>query len=738
MSRPAKPVTLVLKSLVATGSPSTLAADADAADPDTDAILSPKRASVVASPKGSSAPSAPEMIRFDDPAKLPEIRNLDSKAEVIDGKGGKLLKVAMGAEKPYPNVVFAPKNGSWNLTPYTRVEVDLVNLDTESIQVEARLDNPGASSKTRSNGGKLALDPGESGTLVIQFAREFAGELREKLIGMQHTPWGPRSSFGGVIDPSNLVEINLYMNRPSRPHTFAVAAVRAAGTFDPASLTVPEPFFPFIDTYGQYRHTDWLNKIKTPADFARIKAEEAKSIGEFPRPASWNLYGGWANGPQLKKTGHFYTTKLNGKWHLVDPDGRLFFSMGIDVVQAGLNGGTPIDERDGWFGDAPWESDGQFKSFIKQPKETTRGDYKGKTPRLFNFFGANLLRKYGSDWENEWCALMPRRLNNWGFNTIGNWSDPEILSKGKIPYTHWVFLRTQKLPWMANTRNPVPDPFNPMFEPEVRRATKVMTKGMVDDPYCIGFFVDNELTWHDEDSQGKAAMAGDARSYAKLELLKDLRATYGEIDKLNASWRTSFASWDAMVDGKDLPKTAAGREDLKKFGARLAHKYFGTIRTVLREIAPNKLYLGCRFAENNPQIVAICAEYCDVVSFNIYREKVADWNPPVAIDKPVIIGEFHFGANDRGVFGRGLVKAESTEDRAKKFLTYITGAAENPILVGAHWFALVDEPTSGRHNDQENHGFGFLSITDTPYQEMIDASRKAAGQIYTVRAAKKN
>lgn len=718
INNPSQPSSLVVRRMEATGEP----------------VAFP-----TASASADRPVSGPELISFDGAAgAFPRMRNLDSRSEVIanPATGGKMLKVEMGADKPYPNVILTPQGG-WNLSPYTRVEVDVVNLDEESIQVMARIDNPGAAARVRSNGGKLALDPGESGTVVIHFDREFAADLRTSLIGMQRTPWGGRGTHGGMIDPTNIIELNLYMNRPSRPHTFAVTAVRAAGTFDPASQTIPEPFFPFIDTYGQYRHQDWLNKIKTDADLAHIKAAEAKSIGDFPRPKSWNKYGGWADGPKLKATGHFYTAKLDGKWWLVDPEGRLFFSMGIDVVQVG-QGGTPIDRRDGWFADAPWETESvRFAPFVSEARQPIgRGDYKGETPRLFNFYAANLLRKYGPDWQEQWRALMPRRLMNWGVNTIGNWSDPQILPKGNIPYTHWVFLRTQKLPWQPNTRNPVPDPFNPMFEVEVRRAAMRMTKGMTEDPYCIGFFVDNELSWHNEDSQGIATMAGDARSFAKKEFLKDLRAAYGDIAKLNAAWGVSFASWDAMVEGKDLPKTEAGREDLRKFSARVAHKYYSTIRDVLREIAPNKLYLGNRFAEHNRQIVAIAGEYCDVVSFNIYREKVAAWKPAAPIDKPVIIGEFHFGATDRGVFSYGLVRAESAGDRAQKFLTYITGAAENPILVGAHWFSLVDQPTTGRADDEENHGFGFLSITDTPYQEMIDASREAAGRIYQARSKK--
>ena len=40
-------------------------------------------------------------------------------------------------------------------------------------------------------------------------------------------------------------------------------------------------------------------------------------------------------------------------------------------------------------------------------------------------------------------------------------------------------------------------------------------------------------------------------------------------------------------------------------------------------------------------------------------------------DFPVIIGEFHFGAMDRGMFHTGLRKAVDQEDRAQKYVNYV-------------------------------------------------------------------
>jgi hypothetical protein len=122
------------------------------------------------------------------------------------------------------------------------------------------------------------------------------------------------------------------------------------------------------------------------------------------------------------------------------------------------------------------------------------------------------------------------------------------------------------------------------------------------------------------------------------------------------------------------------------------------------------------------------------VSFNLYRQTITAWWPPVAIDKPVIVGEFHFGATDSGVFGPGLRGAENQADRARLYSQYVRGAATNPQIVGVHWFKLTDEPASGRVGDGENHNIGFLTITDTPYVRMTQASRGVAAQIYRLRA----
>jgi hypothetical protein len=100
---------------------------------------------------------------------------------------------------------------------------------------------------------------------------------------------------------------------------------------------------------------------------------------------------------------------------------------------------------------------------------------------------------------------------------------------------------------------------------------------------------------------------------------------------------------------------------------------------------------------------------------------------------PLIIGEFHFGALDRGLFHTGLVPTPNQAARSEAYRQYVLTALRHPQFVGCHWFQWQDEPTTGRVYDEENYQIGFVDIADTPYAEMITASRAVAAELYRYR-----
>lgn len=246
-----------------------------------------------------------------------------------------------------------------------------------------------------------------------------------------------------------------------------------------------DTYFPFIDRYGQYMHSDWPEKIHADDELVAEHRRELAELDGTPDIAAWNEYGGWANGPALEATGAFRVQKYDGKWFFVDPSGRLFWSTGIDVLRNHTDATSRRHPE--WFSaDVPQEQTLPFTHW-------------------------NLQKKYGkADYENEFYAVLARRLRAWGINSIGNWGSSEFMAMGKIPYTMSLGeinskalkgIRRLQIRESGGKFRSVKfyDVFDPAFEEKMGNLLRLRAeetpsvKKSIDDPMCIGYFVDNEL-----------------------------------------------------------------------------------------------------------------------------------------------------------------------------------------------------------------------------------------------------
>jgi hypothetical protein len=275
-----------------------------------------------------------------------------------------------------------------------------------------------------------------------------------------------------------------------------------------------------------------------------------------------------------------------------------------------------------------------------------------------------------------------------------------------------------------------PDVFDPSFVRGLKFFMQRTQGRSAGDPWCIGYFSDNEMSWGDDTSIALAALKSGSNQPAKKVFIADLQAKYGEIGQLNAVWGSKFDSWDALLQSRTAPDPARAREDLTAFYTKAAEQYFRTAREVIKAVAPHQLYLGCRFAWVNALAAAAAAKYCDVVSYNIYKRSVANFTFNGGADVPLLVGEFHFGALDRGMFHPGLVELPDQAARAQAYREYVEGALHHPQFVGCHWFQYRDEPVLGRVLDEENYQIGFVDVADTPYAETIAAARAVGYHLY--------
>lgn len=654
---------------------------------------------------------------------------------IVPAKGSRTLRMTIDKQ--------------FDFTKYKALSFALENLDEKPIRVHLYI-APSRKNITKTRryvpnivGDIYYLMPHEKREVVLNFPEPLQHpDVAKSFTGMRYTPYSSEFGFHSYEgDLTNVRIISFSTNYISMPHTMPQKGLRISNLQVIPGKRVKNPkevymsyneFFPFIDQYGQYKYNEWPGKTYSDADLQKAREEEEADLAAHKGPTDRNKYGGWANGPQLKATGRFRFEKYDGKWWFVDPEGRLWWSHGVVRVTTS-SGVTPLDNRHHYFENLP-KAGSEFEQFyftqdsLLKPYYTAR-----KIKETYDFSSANCYRKYGKDYKNIYAELAHRRLQSWGLNTIANSSDKDICLMSKTPYIERLEARGVPIKGIGGWW-PFRDPFDPSFRQSIIDQLKDREEALKD-PYLVGLFVDNELRWGDSSFLAVKMAQNPATLLGKQELVKHYKAKYKEdITMLNAVWGTSFDSWDALLNNvKPVPKRA--HRDLVEFNDKIIHKYFGVCREVFDEYAPGVLYLGCRFAGSNQRALVIGAQYCDAISHNYYFFTLEDYKQPEGVDKPMIVGEFHFGTRDCGLFHHSLLEVKSQEERGKAYEAYVRSALEHPNIVGTHWHQFSDQATTGRF-DGENFNVGFTDVCDRPYYETINAIRRVGYDMYNIRSKK--
>ena len=645
-------------------------------------------------------------------ARWPAVRKSDR---------GQALKVVF-SKTDWPNVAFNAPSGLWDWSANAGISVDIFNPEAREQDVSIRVDNQGADGVNNCNTGSVKAQPGKWTTLKL----EFNTSTRADLWGMRGTP-AAAGRPGPTIDPKRVTALQVFLSKPSQEHTLIINNVRLFGK-PQAAFTMP-----FIDRFGQYKLVDWPGKLKSENELReRRKAEEAalKKAAKLP---GLDKFGGWADGPKLDATGWFRTENHNGKWWLVDPDGHLFFSIGMDCVR--LGDFTFSQGRDKWFDWLPDASTEFAPALSYQNSSHSMAEKIGGKGATVSFYRANLIRKYGPEWQAKAREAAYSRLGAWGFNTIANWSDASFLNGSPIPYvvTLGISGDVRRIAGDNGYWGKMTDVYDPAFEALVEQSIAGPATKRSSDPMCMGYFVDNELSWNGIDF---STLASPPDQPCRAELVRRLKEKYKTIDALNTAWGLDAKDWDTLRS-PDRPNKAA-REDLDAYMYSLRPPLLRNDKRGRQETRPPSTLSGLpvRLVQFNGSAgVRGCV---DVVSFNRYSKGInsADWTGKNDLGKPVIIGEFHFGALDRGMFHAGLSPTGSQQERAESFKKYVRSVEDCPAFVGCHWFEYIDEPNTGRCLDGENYNIGFVDVTDTPYPEMTQAAKEIGAEVYARRAGK--
>ena len=372
-------------------------------------------------------------------------------------------------------------------------------------------------------------------------------------------------------------------------------------------------------------------------------------------------YGGWKIKAESAPDGFFRVRKINGRWWMIDPLGNLFLSKAVAVF-------------------SPGSSDRQK---------------------------AALAEKFGSN--ASWAASESQYLMDNGFNSLGAWSTTYISNRNNVP---------QKMPYTVIV-NPMSTyngtlkasgteaegfskagwegypydfafVFDSGFDTQVEKSLATISQ-YANDPYCIGYFIDNEIPWKD---------------YA--------------LERCLTKWPSTHINHQKAQEWLDARKGKAGctisdatTADKKAFIAYCLGVYLEKVTTAMKKYDPNHLFLGCRFNQwsyelVNEEIFKTAGQYMDIISINHYQK----WEPDAEAmrnweawsGKPFFVTEFYTKGEDSGLgntTGAGW-HVRTQEDRGLFYENFVIKLIESGVCVGWHWFTYQDNDPTSTSSDSSN------------------------------------
>jgi hypothetical protein len=367
-------------------------------------------------------------------------------------------------------------------------------------------------------------------------------------------------------------------------------------------------------------------------------------------------------------------------------------------------------------------------------------------------YGEAVKAKYPS--AVSWAEETDARLASWGFDFVAVGSCPDIKyrrlahANGADNLYFSTHLCTGNDPdrWISPYKHApgtaFPNVFHPSFPEECEELARKRCAPHVNDPWLVGYFLDNELRWGATDEtlfDTVAALPEEHSARKALEAFvagRGLSINTNLVDSVNPVQNDSALS----VSPRGIPS-----ETKAAFLALVAERYFSTLCAAIRKADPNHLILGSRFAglDHPSVVVAACGRHCDVVSLNVYPHvdlttgQIYSNHPdhggkPLAevfrafhdiAGKPLLLTEWSFPALDAGLpctHGAGQ-RVKTQADRAQAAEVLLRTLFSLPFFVGHDFFMWQDDPPLGFNKFfHENCNYGLVNLKDEPYKKLTD------------------
>ena len=660
-----------------------------------------------------------------------DLKNIQEKNPEISAIQNEILKITPTSDNQSLTVWEGTDPELWKNAKYIVCEVWHENDFSGILNIGFYRDEKGAENIVTQS-GSIAGDKTETPRMEAKIG--VLPKLKTKVIfPLEHLnaqeifmPRFPRQLKGTVLGnrmkPEETAKVVIRFGPWDEKHftpEFEIAAVYL-------TKELPEPFPPVekavVDELGQWAEKEWPGKIQNENELKTLLENQLAAANTSSFPENWSKYGGWKE-KKFKATGFFRTQNDGTRWWLADPEGFAFVSVGVDCI--GSNASGVVSGQEDLFKWLPDSTDTIYNEGFSD-----RGKY-----MQADFYKFNLMRVFGSEWKGKWETITSGQIREFGINTIGNWSNIEYARRAEIPYV----LPLSRFPSTeVKLFRDFPDVFADEYADNAKNFAQQLNE-FKDDKYLIGYFLRNEPTWAFGSNDVAFEMFATAQlSESKMEFARWLAERYGSIDEFNKQWNLKLGGFEAFPKQvfDEYPSEIA-KADFWKFSEKLVAKYVNVPCDEVEKVDPNHLNLGMRYAWMSSDLLYKAGERFDVFSINGYGNP----GPPETAEiarisgKPVMIGEFHHGATDRGLPASGILGALTQSDRGKVYRYYIEQGLARPELIGMHYFQWLDQPVFGRY-DGENYNIGFMDICNQPYKELVEAAKLTHLKMYEVASGK--
>lgn len=503
--------------------------------------------------------------------------------------------------------------------------------------------------------------------------------------------------------------------------------ITATFRFDTA-VSNPHQYDPYIDAYGQAVYDSWPGKVASDSDLSAAITEEQTWRANNGPLGGTDIYGGstlagWTD----QATGYYHTAFHNSRWWLISPLGNPLFYIGLDGVES--NGYTPITGRESMFNLPPLSGD-----FAAAYVQNVWGD--AQSTSYVSYAVANFVRKYGSNWRTSRKAALSQRLASWGFAGSGKWTSTAQGVAVNPVLVHGVVANV-----VAGGH---PDVWDSNIVKQLAATLTSQIGSDATNPFIIGWSVGNEKDEIVGSQEVQSILGLGATVPAKKALVDQaLAALYsGNVSSLASAWKITAGTVADVYASKPSPP-AQDIESLRQFYEGV---YYATLYKTVKGIDPYHLYLGSWTQPRlHPVDWQIMAVNCDVIGFDLYSPTFLDAGVQTLLQsskKPVLIGEFSFPSDYGGMrgFGVGSYQGEialADSQSGDLYAQWVQAASASPYVVGVEWFEYMDEPVTGRGNNDgqsnissglvvgENVAFGMVDGADRPKYDLVNKVRAA-------------